>query len=138
MFGRILLPVDLTERNESVLNAALELAADSGTLIFLHVIETIADAPFEDMQDFYQRLEEKAQSVMSSMSGKVATEDIAVKSHVVYGRRAAEIVSFAQQNGIDLIIMSSHTLDPDRPETAWASISHQVAVLAKCPVLLLK
>ena len=59
MFDRILLPVDLTGKNESALTSARELLGESGSLILLHVIETIADAPFEDMQDFYQRLEEK-------------------------------------------------------------------------------
>lgn len=138
MFDRILLPVDLTGKNEATVSSALELLTDSGTLTLLHVIETIADAPFEDMQDFYQRLEDKARSVMGSMTEILATQDVAVQTHVTYGRRAAEIVSFAQENSVDLIIMSSRNLDPDRPETAWASISHQVAVLAKCPVLLLK
>jgi len=138
MFGRILLPVDLTDKNESALIATRELLAAAGTVVLLHVIETIADAPFEDMQDFYQRLEEKARSGMSSMATDLTSSDFTVEQHVIYGRRAGEIVSFAQDNAIELIVMSSRNLDPARPETAWASISHQVAVLARCPVLLLK
>lgn len=138
MFDRILLPVDLTEKNDSAVAAGRELLDDSGTVILLHVIETIADAPFEDMQDFYRRLEEKARTGMSSIAADLTTGDLAVEQHVIYGRRAPEIVDFAEDNAIDLIVMSSRNLDPDRPETAWASIAHQVAVLARCPVLLLK
>ncbi len=138
MFRRILLPVDLTDKNESALATARELLAESGAAVLLHVIEAIADAPFEDMQDFYQRLEEKARSGMSSMAASLASADHAVEQHVIYGRRATEIVSFAQENAIDLIVMTSRKFDPNRPETAWVSISHQVAVLARCPVLLLK
>lgn len=138
MFGRILLPIDLTDKNESALIVIRDLLAETGTVVLLHVIETIADAPFEDMQDFYQRLEEKARSGMSSMAQGLTSRDFDVEQHVIYGRRAAEIVSFAQDNAIDLIVMSSRNLDPARPETAWGSISHQVAVLARCPVLLLK
>ena len=138
MFNRILLPVDLTDKNEAALSAACKLLTESGTAVLLHVIETIADAPFEDMQDFYQRLEEKARSGMSSLAASLTSEDLAVEQQVIYGRRAPDIVSFAQENTIDLIVMTSRNLDPSRPETAWVSISHQVAVLARCPVLLLK
>ncbi len=138
MFRRILLPVDLTDKNEAALSAAREMVADDGSILLLHVIETIADAPFEDMQDFYQRLEEKARTGMSAMAEALAERRVAVEQHLIYGRRTSEIVSFAAQNGADLILVSSRHLDPDHPAAAWASISHQVAVLARCPVLLLK
>ena len=138
MFNRILLPVDLTDKNDDALAAARELLATDGEVLLLHVIETIADAPFEDMQDFYQRLEEKARSGMSTLAESLATEEISVEHHVVYGRRASEIVAFAQGKEVELIAMTSRALDPDKPETAWGSISHQVAILAGCPVLLLK
>ena len=138
MFNRILIPVDLTDKNETALAAARELVAESGTVVLLHVIETIADAPFEDMQDFYQRLEEKARSAMSEMAASLDTHEVAIEQQVVYGRRASEIVAFAQEKQADLIVLSSIPLDPDNPGAAWASISHQVTILARCPVLLLK
>jgi nucleotide-binding universal stress UspA family protein len=138
MFNRILLPVDMTQKHEAALETAQQLLRPGGDIILLHVIETIADAPFEDMQDFYQRLEEKAQSGMNELAGVLAEEELTVEQHVVYGRRASEIIGFAQDRDVDLILMSSRPLDPEKPETAWASISHQVAILATCPVLLLK
>ena len=138
MFNRILLPVDLTSKNDAALDAAREMLAIGGEVLLLHVIETIADAPFEDMQDFYQRLEEKARAGMSTMAETLSSDEISVEQHVIYGRRASEIVAFAQGNEVDIIAMTSRALDPDKPETAWGSISHQVAILASCPVLLLK
>ena len=138
MFNRILLPVDLTEKNDAALAAARQLLGAGGQVILLHVIETIADAPFEDMQDFYSRLEEKASAAMGVLAAELAGEEISVAQHISYGKRAAEIVSFAHDRQVELIIMSSRKLDPDKPETAWGSIGHQVAILARCPVLLLK
>lgn len=138
MFNHILLPVDLTDKNEVAVAAAPELVTEDGRVFLLHVIETIADAPFEDMQDFYQRLEEKARTAMGKLANTLDRSGLTVEPHVIYGRRAAQIVSFADDNQIDLIVMSSRSFDPDRPESVWASISHQVAVLARCPVLLLK
>lgn len=138
MFTRVLLPVDLTEKNDAALGAAHELLDPSGAVFLLHVIETIADAPFEDMQDFYQRLEEKARSGMKAMAERLTSEEISVEQHVVYGRRATEIVAFAEDKEVGIIVLSTIPLDPINPSSALASISHQVAILARCPVLLLK
>ena len=138
MFDRILLPVDLTEKNQSAYAAARELLSETGSILLLHVIETIADAPFEDMQDFYQRLEEKARAGMKVMAESAAEDGIGVEQHVIYGRRATQIVAFAEEKDLDLIVLSSAPLDPSEPSAAWASISHQVAILSHRPVLLLK
>lgn len=120
------------------LETARALLAAGGQAVLLHVIETIADAEFEDLSDFYQRLEDKARSSMKVLAESLASDEISVEQHVVYGKRATAIVAFAREDDSDLIIMSAQSLDPDRPQTAWGSISHQVAVLARCPVLLLK
>ncbi len=115
-----------------------ELLGGSGTAVLLHVIETIADAPFEDMEDFYQRLEKKARTRMSDLAEELGTGDIDVEQRVIYGKRVREIVTYAQDLQADLIILCSHPLDLDNPQAAWGSISNQVAILAPCPVLLIK
>jgi len=139
VFDRILLPVDLTDKNGAAVAAARELLGDSrGSAILLHVIETIADAPFEDLEDFYQRLETKAHTRMQDLAEELAAGDIEVEQRVVYGNRVREIVACAQDLQVDLVILSSHPLDPDNPQVAWGSISNQVAILAPCPVLLIK
>ena len=61
-----------------------------------------------------------------------------VDQQITYGNRAREIVSHADEHGTDLIVLASRQLDPEQPEKTWTSISHQVAVLARCPVLLVK
>ena len=104
MFTKILVPVDLTDANRAAIEVASQLAAlNDGSVTLLHVIETIADAPFEDMQDFYQRLEEKARAGMNSLAESLATDEISVEQHVIYGRRATEIVTFAQEHEVELI-----------------------------------
>jgi nucleotide-binding universal stress UspA family protein len=139
MFRKILVPVDLTEANRSAIEIAQEMAERvAGTVTLLHVIETIADVPFEDMQDFYRRLEEKARAGMGDLAQPLGADDVALDQQVVYGKRAPEIVAFAQERKTDLIVLSSHPLDPENPGAVWGSISHQVAILAPCPVLLLK
>jgi len=139
MFHSILLPVDLTEENEAAVSTALGLLGDSGgKATVLHVIETIADVDFEDMEDFYQRLEEKARTGMRTLAQPLESAGLDVDQRVIYGKRARDIVAFAEEHEADLIVMSSRPLDPDNPAAAWGSISQQVAILARCPVLLVK
>jgi hypothetical protein len=61
-----------------------------------------------------------------------------VNSAIVYGQRTKQIVDFAIEHRVDLIIMASHRIDPDRPGHDWSSISYAVAILSPCPVLLAK
>ncbi|MGB5161493.1 MAG: universal stress protein [Thermoanaerobaculia bacterium] len=139
MFTKILVPVDLTDSNRAAIEVASQLAAsEDGSVTLLHVIEAIADAEFEDMKEFYQRLEEKARKAMVDLAAPLTVTGRTVDQQITYGNRAREIVGYADQHGTDLIVLSSRQLDPERPEKTWTSISHQVAVLARCPVLLVK
>lgn len=146
MFEKILVPVDLTEKNRSAVEVARELVTANGELTLLHVIEELADIPFEELEDFYRRLEERAVRRLKGLAeiagGQSGTESgargVEVRREVVYGRRAQEIVRFADERGSDLIVLGSHPVDRTRPGEGWATLSYQVAILARSPVLLLK
>jgi universal stress protein A len=56
----------------------------------------------------------------------------------VFGRRPDQIVSFASANGVDLIVLASHRVNPSMENRDWGSISYKVSILAQCPVLLVK
>ncbi len=61
-----------------------------------------------------------------------------MEKHILYGRRVYEILNFAVAQGVDLIIMSSHKLDPENVTEGWGTISFKVGVLSHCPVMLVK
>lgn len=138
MFRRILLPVDFTDKNTAAVQVATELIEEDGHAILLHVIETIADAAFEDLEDFYRRLEEKARVNMQPLIEALDAQGVTNRQEILYGKRGPEIVTFAEQHEIDLIVLASTPIDPQNPGTVWGSISNQVALLARCPVLLIK
>lgn len=141
MFERILVPVDFTDKNRSAVERARELVKARGELTLLHVIEELADIPFEELEDFYRRLEERAVrrlKGLAEIAGEGVAEGVEIRREVVYGRRAREIVRFAEERESDLIVLGSHPVDRDRPGEGWATLSYQVAILARCPVLLLK
>jgi nucleotide-binding universal stress UspA family protein len=57
MFQNVLVPVDFTPRNQRALDAAAELAArEGGSLLLLHVIETLPHLPFSELKGFYKML----------------------------------------------------------------------------------
>jgi universal stress protein A len=139
MFQRILVPIDLTQKSLAAVDLAFEFAETSGAeVILLHVIETIEHVQFDELKPFYQRLEESARSGLMEFSEKFVSHDLPIDQALVYGHRSQEILNYAQANPVDLIIMSSHRIDPDRPGHDWSSISYSVAILSPCPVLLVK
>jgi nucleotide-binding universal stress UspA family protein len=137
MFRKVLVPVDLTEKNNDAVDAAAELAGREGNVTLLHVIEAI-EGPFDELQEFYQRLEKKAQGTLTELARRVGARTASVQQVVCYGKRAAEIVVYARENGFDLIVITSHRVDPNRAAESLMTISHQVAILADVPVLVLR
>ncbi|MEJ2370459.1 MAG: universal stress protein [Gemmatimonadales bacterium] len=97
MFQRILVPVDLTDRNASAIETAGGLAAaNGGTVVLLHVIETL-DLPFEELEDFYHRLEDKAMDALLEMAAPLREAGVDFDPNVRYGDRAEEIVGFTSE-----------------------------------------
>jgi nucleotide-binding universal stress UspA family protein len=139
MFSRILVPVDLTKKSRAGVDLAYEFATQSGAeVILLHVIETIEHVQFDELKPFYEQLEKSARKGLREFSQMFAGDKLRVDQALVYGHRSQEIVNYAAANSIDLIVMSSHRIDPNRPGHDWSSISYAVAILAPCPVLLVK
>lgn len=138
MFERILVPVDLTDKNRSAVETARDLALEEdGEVTLLHVIEML-DAPFEELEPFYRELEEKAGEAMERLAGPLEEEGVRHTLQVVYGERATEIVEFADERDFDLVVLTSHRTDPANPAEDWATLSHKVAILARTPILLVK
>lgn len=139
MFEKILVPVDLTEKNHVGVAQAARLARlTGGTVTLLHVIETL-DLPFEELKDFYKDLEERAEPQMAQLAAPLIEEGFQEVDRVIaYGRRAEEVARYADEHDFDLIVLSSHKIDPENPGLSWATLSYKVAILAQCPVLLVK
>ena len=139
MFQRILVPVDLSKKNQPALSASAEMAREhKAAILLLHVIERIEHVPEEELKSFYQRLEQNAQRELSAAAETLAEEGRTASTHIVFGRRAEEVVRFALQNQVDLIVLRSHLYDPQTSTFPVGTLSHQLAVLAQCTVLLVK
>jgi len=138
-FGHILVPVDFTPGNRAAADIAFELAVQNkARTTLLHVIETIEYIPDEEMVGFYQQLEERANSELDLISQRFETAHVNVACKIRYGKRAQEIVRYELEHDVDLIVMSSHRIDSERPVQSLGTLSYQVALICQFPVLLVK
>jgi nucleotide-binding universal stress UspA family protein len=139
VFKNILVPTDFSDEDSHALDIAVKLCSAKGAKIFLlHVIEVIANTTFEEFKDFYTKLERKAFKDLNEMSEAFQERQIDIVPDVIYGNRAQEILRFAHENQIDLIVMKSHRIDVEDRAQGWGTISYRVGILAQCPVMLVK
>lgn len=145
MYRNILVPVDFTLKTEAALTAAIDLArggpdgSDGEPRVTLvHVVETIEHVEFEEMKDFYHGLETRASAKLFGMEERFRSAGVAVRHEVLFGKRAETILRFAEEDGSDLIVLASHKVDRDHPALAVGAISYRIAIVARCPVLLVK
>ena len=138
MFRRLLVPVDLTPKNSRAVEVARDLAGQSGgEVLLLHVIETL-DLPFEELEGFYKRLQTRATERLQPLAEILDAAGVAFSGEIVYGKRADKVTEFAADHDVDLIILDSHRVEPGRPGKGFATLSYHIAIVARCPVLLLK
>lgn len=142
MFRKILVPVDFTDKNDAALDSAVQIAAaraaDGGEITLLHVVEIIDHIDFTEMSDFYRGLENRATAKLFALAEKLKEQGAQVRHEVLFGKRAETIVRYAEEKAIDLMVLSSHKVDRDHPALGLGTLSYGIAIVARCPVLLVK
>ena len=139
MFKHILVPSDLTERNRKAMDIAVKMAlVNEAAITLLHVVETMEEADSDDFKKFYKQLGTRAGRVIDKLIAQYGPKSVSIEKRILYGKRVFEILNFAAEHQVDLIIMSSHKLDPENAAEGWGTISFKVGVLSHCPVMLVK
>lgn len=137
-FQHVLVPLDFTEKNQAALEVAFEIAVHNHARItLLHVIEPLAGEDAET-RVFLSRLRQRAESELEARAQRFLSAGQQVEWKVIGGHRLEEIVRASVDRHADLVVMSSHPLDPARPAQSWNTLSYQVSVLCRCPILLVK
>ena len=142
----IILPLDGSKESEAAIRPVEELASKlKAHVVLLHVIpptyfvysipgETV-EMPFtpEDMQ----RSQEKAEHYLETVAAAFKNRDIDVRTQVIVGTAAEEILSLADEVPADMVAMSTHGRS-GISRWAFGSIADKILHAANTPVLLIR
>ncbi len=134
----ILFPVDFTSSSEKVLPYVKLMAEKLGAKIHLvHVVRGAEEfAGFEMGAAWYSSFEKElidgAEKAMRRFVEENGLDD--TETAVIVGNAGEEIVKYADDKGIDMIIMGTHGRK-GLEKIMFGSVAAEVVKMAKCPVL---
>ena len=151
MIAKILVPHDGTEISNRAFGRAIEFAKAFNTeILLLHVIQDIPvpsslllgndriliskakrSIAKELEKGWNKMVEEKLVDKMPK------DEKIKVRSEIIVGSPADEIIRFASANKIDMIIVGSRRLETISKIKALGSVARKVSEAAECPVMII-
>ena len=136
MFRKILVPIDAAQTEAGI--AALKLAGDvakirGGKITVLNVSESIpsfvdAHIPADVRARGRQQSEKMIHDVVTARGDADAIETVFIEGHA-----ARDILDYARDNSIDLIVVASH--DPGIADYFLGSVAAHVVRHAHCSVL---
>lgn len=139
-YSHILLATDLLDDNAVVMERAAEMVKHyGGKLSVLHVVESVPvyfgnELVLPEMQAIEMQLMEAAREKMGSVAQQLGIA--AEHCHVVVGVTKLEILSFAEKQQVNLIVMGSHSRHG--LERLLGSTARTVLNSAPCDVLAVK
>lgn len=139
VYKHLLVPVDFTEQNQAALQVTAQLASPHETQVTLiHVIETIDYVADEEIEQFYKMLTQRAKVKLDQLCERFREANVKIQGKVIMGKRARGVVTYVMQNGVDLVVLSSHRVNLAEQPKVVGTLSHQVSQLCPCDVLLVK
>jgi nucleotide-binding universal stress UspA family protein len=112
LYDRILVPTDGSEGGRDAVRHAAALAAEHGaTLVGVYVLNSAGYAalPTEtNWEGLDQVLRTDGEAALESVREIAAERGVDVETRLLEGTPSREIVEFAERDGCDLIVMSTH------------------------------
>lgn len=146
MFNNILAPLDGSDNAYNTLEFAANLANKFDSQVNVlsvyrhhsHIEQSMSMIGFREAENLDGVLSAYAKDVVAQ--GKAILQEKGVKKirgFVKMGRPSKKIMEFAKKNKIDLVIINSKG-HGDLTGYLLGGVSHKVAGLAKCPVMVIK
>jgi universal stress protein F len=130
VFKKILVPVDLSDTHQQAIEIVAQLANEGGGQVtLLHVVEVIPGLWVEEERDFYDRIEAAARDHLTRLGRQLEEMHVPRREEIIFGNRAEEIVRYAMEMGIELIVLSSHRIDLKNPGAGWGTLSYKIGIL---------
>ena len=143
VFKKILFPTDFSVASDYAMSYAISMAKRYKAKFFLlHVVDTTYDisgfyiphiSAEKLMQEMEEAAEKKLTNISSAISRRIKAREIVVKSGIPH----KEILKFAKDKGVDMIIMGTHG-KAGLDHLLFGSTTERVLRQANCPVLTIR
>jgi len=141
LYKKILIATDGSEHTKNAVNYGIDLAKNTGAKLHaIYVVDTAAfasipmDAAWESM---YELLKQEGDEATRYVSEKAEEESLEVEKSTIEGHPAEEIIKYAENNSIDIIVMG--TLGKSGLDRfLLGSVAEKVVRNSKIPVLVVK
>ena len=140
MFKKILVPLDGSSFAEEALPHARELAECGGAEIVLVRVDEPYEPPpgiFVPATAIPEVVRLSAGEYLEQLVSRLRLAGIKVESAVLDGKVADAILKYAREEGVDLIVMSTHGRT-GISRLLMGSVAEQIVHGARCPVLLIR
>ncbi len=144
-YDKLLVPIDFSEPTREIVESALRVLADGGTLVLLHVVEwlpTVTESTFgvyahrKDIEKFKKLAHAKLTDLGSQTIASTGA-DAKCEIKIAEGKPATSILRALSEVQPDLVVMGTHgrsRLD----HLLIGSVAERVVRKAPCSVLLVR
>ncbi|MBA3829739.1 MAG: Nramp family divalent metal transporter [Taibaiella sp.] len=105
-FERVALALDFTEKDQKVVQYALQLAKEGTSFILIHVVESVSARIAGNRAQDYETVKDKEQ--MEEYVRIFSQRRYMATGVLGFNKRAAEIARIVKENNCDLLIIGSH------------------------------
>jgi len=138
MYRRILVAVDNSSADKTILAHVAELAGLTGAAVLLvHVADGWAARNFNQLKLRESEEMKIDRGYLDRLRGELEARGLSVETRLAMGDPATELVKVSQEQGVDLIAMSTHGHRFVK-DVLLGATADKVRHLVRIPVLLLR
>ncbi|MFC4541734.1 universal stress protein [Halosolutus amylolyticus] len=141
MYDDVLIPTDGSDTVPETLAHGLPIAADNdATVHALYVVDSriTAAATDEAGSDLERSLEAEGREAVAAVTDRAEAEGLDAVSEVREGTPSKAILDYADEAGIDLIVIGTRGKSPREKVTSLGSVSERVVDNASIPVFVVR
>jgi nucleotide-binding universal stress UspA family protein len=140
MYRKVVVPLDGSDLAECSLSEVKNILGPGSDVLFIQVIQPLSmRATVEVPQEILREAERKnvaaARKYMEKIAAELKGTGVNVKTEIVWGNPADEIIQYAQKNKADLIVITTHGRS-GVSRWAFGSVADKVLRTAAMPVLM--
>ncbi len=143
MINRILIPTDFSPTSRHAFSYAIDMnKLFNARLYLVHVLQDFTE--FSEytlsatiLPQLYIEFEQNATSKLEEMVGMAVPQDMHCDTYILHGVPFYELIQFARNEQIDLIVIGSHGRT-DLKHVLFGHTAEKIVKKAPCPVLSVK